>query len=234
MTIHKPAPPTAPERACRPDHRGARSFVGVLATVLLVLATTPARAGQVLMVVPDVVAAPGSTGSFDVTLQNPSTSTQDVTVGGFNIDIRLADTSKVTFTGIDAMTTVPYIFTASGSFGFVGSVLGGGSEVTGNDLALPPANGVTITPGETLGLAHVTYQVATNAAPGVVSVPLVDLGSGTTLADQNGGPIDFNTMNGTITISGAAVPEPGSLFMLVLGGITALFVSRKSPRSPRV
>jgi hypothetical protein len=185
------------------------------------------------MVVPDVVAAPGSTGSFDVTLQNPSTSTQDVTVGGFNIDIRLADTSKVTFTGIDAMTTVPYVFTTSGSFGFLGSVLGGGIEVTGNDLALPPANGVTLTPGEMLGLAHVSYQVAANAAPGVVPVPLVHLGSGTTLADENGVSIDFGTMNGTITIAGAAVPEPGSLVMLALGGITALFLFRKSARAPR-
>jgi hypothetical protein len=234
MTIRKTARTTFPDRVRRRGRCGFGRILGVLVTALLLLAASTARAAAMItIVIPDVIAAPGSTGSFDVTLQNPSTSTQDVTVGGFNIDIRLADTSRVMFTGIDAMTTVPYIFTSSGSFGFLGSVLGGGIEVTGNDLASPPANGVTITPGQTLGLAHVSYLVAADAAPGVVSVPLVDLGSGTTLADQNGGSIDFGTINGTITIPGAAVPEPGSLVMLALGGITALMGSRKSSRGPR-
>ena len=125
MTIRKTARTTLPDRVRRPGRCGPGRILGVLATALLLLASSTARAAAMItIVVPDVVAAPGSTGSFDVTLQNPSTSTQDVTVGGFNIDIRLADTKRVMFTGIDAMTTVPYIFTTSGSFGFLGSVLG--------------------------------------------------------------------------------------------------------------
>src|SRR5262245_4954030 len=119
MTIRKTVRTTLPDRARRCGRCGFGRILGVLVTALLLFAASTARAAAMItIVIPDAIAAPGSTGSFDVTLQNPLTSTQDVTVGGFNIDIRLADTSRVTFTGIDAMTTVPYIFTSSGSFGF--------------------------------------------------------------------------------------------------------------------
>src|SRR5262249_26118792 len=125
-------------------------------------------------------------------------------------------------------TALPYIFTSSGSFGFIGSVLGGGIEVTGNDLAL--VNGVTLTPGQSFGLAHVSFQVAANAAGGDVPVPLGGIGTSTALADENGMPIDFNTQAGTISIL-APIPEPSSLALLTIGVAGILIgVRRVLPR----
>jgi hypothetical protein len=197
---------------------GPRRAFGVFAGALLCLATTTARAELVLnMIVTNTSATPGSSGSFDVILENATNSTQDVTVGGFNIDVLLANTDEVTLTGIDTNTALPYIFTSTGSFGFLGAVLGNGSEVTGNDLASPPVNGVILMPGQSFGLAHVSFQVAANAAGGDVNVPLVGIGSGTALADENGGSIsNFNTQAGTISIL-APVPEPSSLTLLAIG-----------------
>jgi hypothetical protein len=84
--------------------------------------------------------------------------------------------------------------------------VGGGIEVTGNDLALPPANGVTLDPGTSFGLAHILYQAAANAS-GMVPVPFVSINAGTSLADAAGQPItSFVTQNGIITI----VPEPAT------------------------
>jgi hypothetical protein len=201
--------------------------VGVFAACLLFLATTTARAELVLnMIVTNSSATPGSPGSFDVILENATSSTQDVTVGGFNIDVLLANTDKVTLTKIDTNTALPYIFTSTGSFGFQEAVLGNGSEVTGNDLALPPLNGMTLTPGQSFGLAHVSYQVAANATGGDVSVPLVGIGSGTALADENGVPIvDFSTQAGTISIL-ASVPEPSSVVLLAIGFAVILIGAR--------
>ena len=179
---------------------------------------TPSRADLVLnMIVENSSATPGSDGSFDVILENAQASTVDVTIGGFNIDVLLANTDKVTFTAVDSNTALNYIFTSTGSFGFQGNVLGSGIEVTANDLALPPLNGVTLMPGQSFGLAHVSYQVAANAVGGTVTVPLVGIGVGTTLADENGGSIaDFSTRAGTISIL-AQVPEPSSLPLLAIG-----------------
>ena len=165
------------------------------------------------MIVADSSATPGSAGGFDVILENAPNSTQDVTVGGFNFDILLANTAMVTLKGIDSNTASTYIFASTGSFGFLGNVLGGGIEVTGNDLAIPPLNGVTLSPGQSFGLAHVSYQVAANAVGGTVPVPLAAIGSGTALSDENGGSIaDFSTRAGAISIL-APVPEPSSMLL---------------------
>jgi hypothetical protein len=203
-----------PDRPSGP-HPGGPSrlvFLSLLATLALLALVAPSRAGLV-MIAQDSTTKPGGTGAFDVILQNESTSTQSVTVGGFSVDLKLASTSAVTFTAINANTTLPYIFTSSGSFGLIGAVVGGGIEVTGNDLALPPANGVTLDPGTSFGLAHILYQVSASVS-GTVPVPFVSLNAGTSLSDAAGQPItSFVTRNGIITI----VPEPASLTLFALG-----------------
>ena len=138
----------------------------------------------------------------------------------------------MTFTAIDANTTLPYIFTSSGSFGLIGTVSGGGIEVTGNDLALPPADGVTLDPGTSFGLAHILYHVAANAG-GTVPVPFVSIGTGTSLADAAGQPItSFVTDDGVISV----VPEPASFTLLALGfaaSMAAVRLRRRSSGLPR-
>jgi PEP-CTERM motif len=219
----RPAPtPAGPSRL---------TVLPLLAALALLALAAPSRAGLVL-IAQDSATQPGGTGAFDVILENESTSTQSVTVGGFSVDLKLANTNAVTFTAIDANTTLPYIFTSSGSFGFIGTVSGGGIEVTGNDLALPPADGVTLDPGTSFGLAHILYQVAANAG-GMVPVPFVSIGAGTSLADAAGQPItSFVTDNGVITV----VPEPASFTLLALGfaaSMAAVRIRRRSSGLPR-
>jgi hypothetical protein len=203
----------------------------LVALALLVLAV-PSRAGLVL-IAQDSATQPGGTGAFDVIIENEPSSTQSVTVGGFSVDLKLANTNLVTFTAINTNTTLPYIFTSSGSFGFMGAVSGGGIEVTGNDLALPPADGVTLAPGTSFGLAHILYQAATNAS-GMVPIPFVSIDAGTSLADAAGQPItSFTTRDGLITI----VPEPASFTLLALGlaaSISAVQLRRRSSALPRL
>jgi hypothetical protein len=205
----------------------------LLAALALLALAAPSRAGLVL-IAQDSATKPGGTGAFDVILENEASSTQSVTVGGFSVDLKLANTNAVMFTAINTNTTLPYIFTSSGSFGFTGAVSGGGIEVTGNDLALPPADGVTLDPGTSFGLAHILYQVAANAG-GTVPVPFVSINAGTSLADANGQPItSFGVNNGTITVT--AVPEPSSLTLLALGlatSMTAVRLRRRSSGLPR-
>jgi hypothetical protein len=223
-----------------PTGRPARTTAGssrlavlaILAALALLALATPSRAGLV-MIAQDSATQPGGTGSFDVILENESTSMQSVTVGGFSVDLKLANTNAVAFTAINANTTLPYIFTSSGSFGFIGTVLGSGIEVTGNDLALPPADGVTLDPGKSFGLAHILYQVAANAG-GTVPVPFVSIGAGTSLADAAGNPItSFVTDNGVINV----VPEPSSFTLFALGLAASMVVVRLRRRSatlPRI
>jgi hypothetical protein len=232
MTTHRSTPTPGRDRATRPHITVPGRALGVFAAALLFLAPSPARAGLVLnMIVADSSATPGSAGGFDVILENAPNSTQDVTVGGFNFDILLANTDLVTLKGIDSNTASTYIFASTGSFGFLGNVLGGGIEVTGNDLAIPPLNGVTLSPGQSFGLAHVSYQVAANAVGGTVPVPLVAIGSGTALSDENGGSIaDFSTRAGAISIL-APVPEPSSMLLFAIGLAVILLSIRRMQTS---
>src|SRR5262249_9222204 len=88
--------------------------------------------------------------------------------------------------------------------------------VAGDASATAPGF-VTLNPGDILGLAHVTFSVAGRASAGEV-VPIALVGGGdTSLSDNNGDPIAFSVLDGTITA--APVPEPTSL---VLAGIAAL------------
>ena len=81
---------------------------------------------------------------------------------------------------------------------------------------------VTLNPGDLFGLAHVTYSVDSGAPAGPVVVSLVP--AGTSLSDNNGGPVSFTTSNGTITISTTSVPEPSSIVLVGLGvALAAMF-----------
>jgi hypothetical protein len=203
--------------------------IRTIAPALLALAVglagvLPSRAGTLDIVVESTTALPGTAGGFDVDLVNNSAST--VTVASFSVDVLLTDTTFVTFTGINNSTVAPYIFSLSGSFppGFSGNLLP--MEATGNDLAATA--GQIVNPGETWGLAHISYLVDPAAPPGTV-VPMVleqfpvnlPPPGGTNLLDPTGAQIAFSGLgsNGTITVGTRPVPEPSSV---VLAGIAAL------------
>jgi PEP-CTERM motif len=200
-----------------------RTIAPALVALALCLAGgPPTRAGTLNIVVQSTTASPGTTGGFDVDLVNNSASA--VTIAAFNVDVLLTDTTFVTFTGIHNGTTAPYIFSITGSFppGFTSNLLP--MEAAGNDLS---AGGQVVNPGETWGLAHISFLVDSAAPLGtIVPMTLEEFAlflptGGTSLLDPAGAPIPFSGLgpNGTITIGTQSVPEPTSL---VMAGVAAL------------
>jgi hypothetical protein len=201
-----------------------RTSFTFMALALLLFGAVPARAGTLDIVVTNTTAAPGTAGQFEVDLVNNSSSA--VTIAGFSVDVFLADITNVSFTAIDTATNAPYIFSITGSLGFVPALLP--QEASGNDLAT--LGGQVVNPGDTWGLAHVRYLVDPAAPLGTVipvalEVTPVVSGFGTSLSDPTGGAVPFTTVDGTITV-GTAVPEPASFTMLALAGVAVLTVRR--------
>jgi hypothetical protein len=218
---------------CLPSLRGKGrgSWVALgLAAALLVFATTPTRAGSLNIVVESSTAAPGTIGHFDIDLVNNSASA--VTVAAFSVDVLLSDISNVSFTSMTNSTTAPYIFSITGSFGFLSQVLP--MEVSGNDLA--QGSGQVVNPGDTWGLANVTYAVSPSAPLGTVvgvslePAPVFLPSGGTSLSDPTGAPIPFDSVNGTITVPSSAVPEPSTAILLSTSGLILLLGRRFSCR----
>jgi hypothetical protein len=188
-----------------------------MAATLLFLGAASARAGSLDIVVENTIAMPGTIGQFDVLLQNNSASA--ASVAAFSVDVFLADTTNVTFTAMDDGTVAPYIFSITGSFppGFMSNLLP--MEAAGNDLS---NSSQVVNPGDTWGLAHVSYLVDPSAPLGTVipvalEITPVDLPppGGTSLSDPSGAQIPFDLVNGTITVGQPhMVPEPSGLAML--------------------
>jgi hypothetical protein len=203
---------------------------GFAVFMLVAFGVAPARAGSVDIVVQSTTTAPGMAGQFDIDLVNNSASA--VNIASFHADVFLPDTTFVTFAGIDDATTAPYIFSITGSAppGFTAQLLP--MEAAGTDLS---ATSQVVNPGETWGLAHVTYLVDPSTPLGtVVNVFLeatsmnFDPPAGTFLLDPTGAPVPANLVDGTITV-GAPVPEPTSLTLLAISAV-ALVVGRRFVR----
>jgi hypothetical protein len=200
-----------------------RTIAPALVALALCLAGgPPSRAGTLNIVVESTTASPGTIGGFDVDLVNNSASA--VTIASFNVDVLLTDTTNVVFSAIHNSTTAPYIFSITGSTppGFIGGLLP--MEAAGQDVAA--TGGPVVNPGETWGLAHVSYLVDPAAPLGTIIPVALELTpvflpppGGTRLFDPTGAPIPFNMVNGTITVGTLGVPEPSSL---VMAGVAAL------------
>lgn len=213
--------------------RAFRAAYGFLAMTLFVLGIPPARAGSVDIVVESTTAAPGTVGHFDVLLQNNSASA--VSIAAFSVDVLLADTTNVNFTGIDNATGAPYIFSITGSFppGFSGNLLP--MEADGNDLS----NGFQfVNPGSTWGLADVAYIVSSAAPLGTIVPVTLELAAvflpppgGTILMDPSGAPVPFDLVNGTITVESSSVPEPASATLLAISGLVLVLGNRFARRA---
>src|SRR4051812_39575403 len=92
----------------------------IAAALLLFLpGINAARAALIL----DVIVQPSTTrdgqaGAFDVIVTDAPTSTQAVTLAGFSVDVTVPTAMGITFTGINAGTSTPYLF-AGNNLGFL-------------------------------------------------------------------------------------------------------------------
>ncbi len=211
-------------RLADPSRRHAAVlFLAALAAAFLG-AGTACRADGLLISAPGVTAAPGTSGSFDVTITNTNAlGGASFDVASDTVELSLTGPSGVSFTGVSIATADTYIYGANSAtnngFDLSSSTFPGTTFETNDFLFSLGAQ--TIGPQQTFGLVHVTYTVDAGALPGMGSLTF---GSDTSLFDANGGPItDFTAPNGSFTIMTSSVPEPSSLILLALGGVALGF-----------
>jgi hypothetical protein len=209
--------------------RDLRFVLSLPIVVAITLATSaPCRAGLVVEA-PNVTVAPGSSGSFDVLITS--------TGGTFNVasdtvELSLLGLSGVTFTGVSIDTVTPYIYgalsatTAGSTFTFSTFP---GTQFETFDFILS-TGATTIGPGDSFGLVNVQYSVAADAVVG--SSGALTFGPDTSLADPTGLPVAFTPQNGSITVTGAVIPEPSSVALMAIG-CAAIVVSSARKRRMR-
>jgi hypothetical protein len=182
--------------------------VFVLTALLVSVMAAPASAGLTLQV-ENVTAQAGGTGSFDVVL---SALAGSFDVSGFSVELAVDPGSGVTFTGVsENTTTAAYIFTTLQSPPFsTSSFPTTDFFAADSDMTAPGYVTLSDTGTSTLGVAHVTFSVASGAPAGPTTVA-IELGTNTQVLDVNANLFPVATENGIITVSGTAVPEPSSL-----------------------
>jgi hypothetical protein len=166
------------------------------------------RASLIMNVQPVTYAA-GSTGdTLDVTLTN--TGPSGVAIAGFSFGLSVG-TSNLSFTGVSAFpTTAVYIFSGQSLFGPTDISVQPpnlpGQTLEAEDVASISAS--TIASGTTLGLGHVTFNLGAATPPGGILLSFIAVDD--SLSDAAGIPIAFSTVNGSVTVGTAPVPEPAT------------------------
>jgi hypothetical protein len=215
-------------RGSLPSWSWCRSLSVVVAGAVLCIAN-PARAG-IIVSVESVSATAGTTGNtLEVDVQNTGSTT--VNVAAFSFELTVAASSGVTFTGADYNTTQTYIF-AGNSFEGPNIVFNNtGTTLDAFDLAV--SGSTALGPGSIFGLGLVSFDVASSAPTGAVTVSLTPYPS-TSLTAPDLSNIPINTLNnGTITISGSIVPEPSALFSASLGILGGAWLIWRRQRTTR-
>jgi hypothetical protein len=198
-------------------------FSLAIAATMAFASASQCHAGLVLSV-ENVTTTAGSLGSFDVLITNTNpTNGASYGVAADVLDVSLTGTTGVEFTGVTiATTTAPYIFPVSStgpgnplSFSQFPNTQFFASD---SDLQTTSPYEQLIAPGQSYGLAHVTYQVMAGAAPsmGTISI-LSDLaGDETSLTDYEGNSVGFSTSDGSFVVA-STVPEPSALVLTATG-----------------
>jgi hypothetical protein len=135
--------------------------------------------------------------------------------------------------GATGVTDPAYIF-LNNSFAY--SVSGApGRDLTVSDTA--NVGGTTLNPGDSFLLGRVSFAVGSPTAAGPVTIHVsTEAQGGSSLADPNGGTLNFTTRDGTITVGRATsvVPEPASLALCAFGGGILVLAGclRRRPYAP--
>ncbi len=106
----------------RRPHRARRrvfgSFLAALAAAFLACGT-PCRAAGLLISAPAVMATPGSSGSFDVTITNTNAAGgTSYNVASDVVELALTGLSGVNFTSVSIATADPYIYGSNSATNF--------------------------------------------------------------------------------------------------------------------
>ena len=211
----------------------APALAAVLAVAMTLPVVSPCRADGLVIEAPTLTVAPGSSGSFDVLLMNtnaPGGASYGVSLD--SLELALSGSAGVAFTDVTINTIVPYIYTVSATtlpgsdplnFGIV--FPNTGFTVADSDGGSPFFQ--TVNPGDSFGLANVSYTVSPTFS-GTDTITIASLNVGTSLSDINGNAIPFTAINGSISTT--AIPEPSTLIQAataVLIGLGAVWRRRR-------
>jgi hypothetical protein len=223
----------SPDRSTATRTRGSRArrpsasfpIASTLAALLLGLAPGPADAGLVLQV--DSTSAPsGGAGAFDVVLIDSGGA---YNVSGFSVELSVAPSSGVQFTGVTTGTTdATYVFGSlqSPPFSFDAFPT---TDFTASDADMTAPGYVTLTAGQTVGIEHVSFAVAPGTLAGDVPVSIV-IGDNTQILDVSADILPSNAQDGTITVFSSGVPEPSTLIQAsIAAALGLLAVSLRRP-----
>ncbi len=207
--------------------RSSSRFFGLVCLAgACLLGCLPARASFVVSALSASAPANSSGNSFDVILTNTGLSAQTIAVFGLQVSVTDLDISFNAALTNEA-TVSPYIFagdsfdinTAS-AFASLNSL----QILNASDLS-DSGTGTSVAAGATVGLAHVVFNVANGAAPGVFTLTVSGFPE-TSLADASFANVTFTTANGLITIP---TPEPSTLGLFLIAA-PMLFVAKRFAR----
>jgi hypothetical protein len=183
-----------------------------VALAAIVGGAVPCSAGGLVIEAPSLMAKPGSSGSFDLLLMNTNlTGGTSYDVSSDQFVLSLSGPLGITFTGVSIDTVAaPYIFVSSGTTQPGGPPLSTdtfpNTQFTGADTEFASPYYRTVNPGQTFGLAHVSYAVSSTTPSGTDTITIAP--SPTSLLTMvDGTPISFGITNGSITV----IPEPWAL-----------------------
>jgi hypothetical protein len=215
--------PESGQRSCSSGSR-RRGRCGVFRVIAVVLAAivggaVPCSAGGLAIEAPNnLPATPGSSGSFDLLLMNTNlTGGASYEVSSDQFVMSLSGPLGIAFTAVSIATdpvTAPYIFVSSGTTQPGGPPLSAdtfpNTQFTGIDLEFASPGYRTVNPGDTFGLAHVSYAVSSSTPNGTDTITIAPFPPASLLTDVAGISISFGISNGSFTV-GAVVPEPWAL-----------------------
>lgn len=198
------------------------TYTGRLASLLVLagfmLAAPRSHAALIFSVQPTGSYSAGSTGNIlDIVLTNTDGSA--VTISGFSFGIT-SPTPNISFTAVSTSTNPAYVFAGNSLFGPDISV----SSLPGQSLSaqdLHDTDFATVASGATVGLGHVTFDIAPGTAAGPILLSFVanesSLADGTSPSPSS---LAFQLTNGTINVTEAAIPEPATVALTALGLLT--------------
>lgn len=198
--------------------------------LILIGFTAPTSAEAALILTVTSSQAANGVGSFDVIL---SSNDGSYGVGGFSVELAVAASSGVLFTGAStATTTVPYLFGTLQTPPLTFATFPTTDFIASDSDASSPGFR-TLASNGSFGLEHVTYSVTPGTAAGPIPVSILGVAGGaptTQIDDINGTPFSFIPFNGTITF--ATVPEPASLALSEVALSIALGAALSRRRKP--